>query len=146
MSLNVRIASPFYFRVRMDSCHSRCKTQTGSHRPSRAVLQSYCAACRRRFDALSLTPTAHLPQLILPVHGTNYHGQLSDRPIRYRGYLSDHDFVQSGNESFAETMARALGIRTHELKVCIAEGRIGSALLDSFRQPRMAADNAAHQA
>jgi hypothetical protein len=30
-------------------------------------------------------------------------------------------------------MARALGIDIDELKICIAEGRIGSALLDRFR-------------
>jgi hypothetical protein len=58
-----------------------------------------------------------------------------------RGYLSDHGFVQSGNESFAQTMARALGISTHELKACIGEGRIGSALLDRFREPVFATDN-----
>jgi hypothetical protein len=45
-----------------------------------------------------------------------------------RGYLSDHGFIQTGNESLAATMARALGITTHELRVCIAEGRIGSSL------------------
>jgi hypothetical protein len=38
-----------------------------------------------------------------------------------RRYLSDHGFVQSEKESFAETMARALGINTDELRVCIAE-------------------------
>jgi hypothetical protein len=58
-----------------------------------------------------------------------------------RGYLSDHGFVQSEKESFAETMARALGINTDELRVCIAEGRVGSALLERFREPRIAADN-----
>jgi hypothetical protein len=58
-----------------------------------------------------------------------------------RGYLSDHGFVQSESESFAETMARALGINTDELRVCIAENRIGSALLDRFREPLIAADN-----
>jgi hypothetical protein len=58
-----------------------------------------------------------------------------------RGYLSDRGFVQCGNESFAQTMARALGISTHDLRVCIAEGRIGSALLERFREPRIAADN-----
>jgi hypothetical protein len=52
-----------------------------------------------------------------------------------RGYLSDHGYVQSEQESFAETMARALGINTDELRVCIAENRIGSALLDRFREP-----------
>jgi hypothetical protein len=59
-----------------------------------------------------------------------------------RCYLLDHGFVQSGNESFAQTMARALGINTDELRVCIAENRIGKALLDRFREPLlMAADN-----
>src|SRR5713101_5190567 len=38
-----------------------------------------------------------------------------------RGYLCDHGFVQSRNESLAQTMARALGISTHELRICIAE-------------------------
>jgi hypothetical protein len=52
-----------------------------------------------------------------------------------RGYLSDHGFVQTENVSFAETMARALGINTDELRVCIADGRIGSALLERFREP-----------
>jgi hypothetical protein len=58
-----------------------------------------------------------------------------------RSYLSDHGFVQSEKESFAETMARALGINTDELRVCIAENRIGSALLERFREPGIAADN-----
>ena len=53
-----------------------------------------------------------------------------------RGYLCDHGFVQSANESLAQTMARALGINTDELRVCIAENRIGKALLDRFREPR----------
>jgi hypothetical protein len=61
-----------------------------------------------------------------------------------RGYLSDHGFVQSESESFAETMARALGIDTDELRVCIAENRIGSALLERFREPIIAADNEKH--
>jgi hypothetical protein len=52
-----------------------------------------------------------------------------------RGYLSDHGFVQSETECFAATMARALGINTDELRVCIAENRIGSALLERFREP-----------
>ena len=53
-----------------------------------------------------------------------------------RGYLCDHGFVQSANESLAQTMARALGISTHELRICIADGRIVSTLLDRFRDPR----------
>ena len=55
-----------------------------------------------------------------------------------RRYLSDHGFVQSEKESFAETMARTLGISMDELMVCIAENRIGKALLDRFREPRHA--------
>jgi hypothetical protein len=47
-------------------------------------------------------------------------------------YLSDHGFVQSEKESFAETMARVLGINTDKLRVCIAENRIGSALLKTL--------------
>jgi hypothetical protein len=58
-----------------------------------------------------------------------------------RGYLSDHGFVQSETECFAQTMARALGINTDELRVCIAENRIGAALLARFRGPTIATDN-----
>jgi hypothetical protein len=58
-----------------------------------------------------------------------------------RGYLSDHGFVQSETECFAATMARALGISTDELRICIAENRIGSALLERFREPVIATDN-----
>jgi hypothetical protein len=58
-----------------------------------------------------------------------------------RGYLSVHGFIQSRSESFAETMARALGISTHELRICIAENRVGAALLERFREPGIAADN-----
>ena len=49
-----------------------------------------------------------------------------------RGYLSDHGLVQSQTECFAATMARALGITTDDLRVCIAENRIGTALLERF--------------
>ena len=57
-----------------------------------------------------------------------------------RGYLSDHGFVQSETESFAETMARALGIDTDELRLCIAQGRIGTALLERFEEPENTTD------
>ncbi len=57
-----------------------------------------------------------------------------------RGYLRHHGFVQSEKESFAETMAQALGINTDELRVCIAENRIGSALLERFREPENTTD------
>jgi hypothetical protein len=58
-----------------------------------------------------------------------------------RGYLSDHGFVQSDTECFAATMARALGINTDELRVCIAKNRIGSALLERFTETGIATDN-----
>src|SRR5580704_9386467 len=57
-----------------------------------------------------------------------------------RGYLSDHGFVQSEKESFAETMARALGINKDELRSCIAENRIGAALLQRFTGAENATD------
>ena len=49
-------------------------------------------------------------------------------------------FVQTGNESLAETMARALGIDTDELRACIAENRIGTALLERFMEPENTTD------
>jgi len=58
-----------------------------------------------------------------------------------RCYLHDHGFVQSGNESLSQTMARALGISTHELRICIAENRVGAALQARFRERGIAADN-----
>ena len=57
-----------------------------------------------------------------------------------RGYLSDHGFVQSETECFAATMARALGTSIDELRVCISENRIGSALLERFREPENTTD------
>jgi|HubBroStandDraft_6_1064221.scaffolds.fasta_scaffold387745_2 hypothetical protein len=57
-----------------------------------------------------------------------------------RLYLKDHGFVQSEKESFAETMARALGISTDELRICIAENQIGKALLERFREPENTTD------
>ena len=58
-----------------------------------------------------------------------------------RGYLSDRGFVQSEKESFAETVARALGINMDELRVWIVENRIGTALLERFREPENTTDN-----
>lgn len=58
-----------------------------------------------------------------------------------RGYLMDHGFVQTGSESFAETIARALSISTHELAAWIGQGRIGAALIERFSEPRVASDN-----
>jgi hypothetical protein len=57
-----------------------------------------------------------------------------------RSYLNDHGFVQSEKESFAETMARALGIDTDESRVCIAENRIGTALMERFSKPENTTD------
>jgi hypothetical protein len=57
-----------------------------------------------------------------------------------RSYLCDHGFVQSETECFAATMARALGISTDELRICIAENRIGTALLERFREPENTTD------
>ena len=47
-----------------------------------------------------------------------------------RTHIRDHGFEQRASESFAQTMARALNINTDELRDCIAEGRIGEALLE----------------
>ena len=59
-----------------------------------------------------------------------------------RAHLSANGFVQGPNESLADTVCRALGIGMKELKVCVAQGRVGTALLDRFRQPGTAVDNA----
>ncbi len=58
-----------------------------------------------------------------------------------RSLLADHGYVQAGDESFAETVARSLDIRTDELRGCIAQGRIGSALLQRFEERGIATDN-----
>jgi len=49
-----------------------------------------------------------------------------------RSLLADHGLVQTDHESLAETVARALDIGTDELRVCIAQGQIGSVLLERF--------------
>jgi len=51
--------------------------------------------------------------------------------------VCDHGFNRR-SESFAEMMARALGINSDELRVCIAENRIGSALHSLPITPRYA--------
>ena len=58
-----------------------------------------------------------------------------------RGLLAEHGIVQAGDESLAETVARALDIGTDELRACIAQGRIGSALLQRFEECGIATDN-----
>jgi len=50
--------------------------------------------------------------------------------------LADHGFLQSGDESFAETMARVLGIGTDQLGMLIAQGQIASALLERLGEVR----------
>jgi hypothetical protein len=57
-----------------------------------------------------------------------------------RDYLRDHGFVQQANESFAETMARALGIGIQELKAHLMQGSIGKVLLERFTEPTIATD------
>jgi hypothetical protein len=52
-----------------------------------------------------------------------------------RSYLGEHGFVQDPSDSLAETTARALGLDSSELRVCMEQGRLGAALLDRFRQP-----------
>ncbi len=52
-----------------------------------------------------------------------------------RSFLAHHEIVERGDESFAETIARALGIDTGDLSALIARGQMGSALLDRFRGP-----------
>jgi hypothetical protein len=49
-----------------------------------------------------------------------------------RGVLKDHGFEQEPSESFAQTMARALGINTDELRVHMDHGTLGSALANRF--------------
>ena len=45
------------------------------------------------------------------------------------------------DESFAQTVARALRIDIDELVECIDQGRIGNALADLFSEPCAATDN-----
>jgi hypothetical protein len=48
--------------------------------------------------------------------------------------------VQRETESFAETVARALGISIQELRAHLMQGSIGSVLLERFSQARMPTD------
>ena len=59
--------------------------------------------------------------------------------VRY--HLREHGFVERDNDSFAETVALALGISTRDLRVLLAQNEIGRALLDRFMEPRIATDN-----
>jgi|ERR1035438_7442306 hypothetical protein len=57
-----------------------------------------------------------------------------------RCYLRQHGFVQNGEEGVAEMVVRALGINMRELRLCVAKGQIGKALLERFTEPRIASD------
>jgi len=76
------------------------------------------------------------------LHATEIRGQLETLgPLGLwlevvRSYLRDNGFVQTDDESFAETMARVLGIGTDQLRILIAQGQIASALLESFGEVR----------
>ena len=59
--------------------------------------------------------------------------------VRY--YLREHGFAPSGNESFFEVLARALGISMPEFKTLLTQNRIGSALKERFTAPRAAGDD-----
>jgi hypothetical protein len=49
-----------------------------------------------------------------------------------RSVLADSAIFQSGDESFAETIARALGISIDELRILMARGQISSVLVERF--------------
>jgi hypothetical protein len=49
-----------------------------------------------------------------------------------RYHLQLHGIVQSDHESFAEMMARALGIGMGDLRAQLEQGRLGTALMDRF--------------
>jgi len=57
-----------------------------------------------------------------------------------RSHLRDNGFVQSDTESFAETMARALGIGVCDLRLWIEQGPVGEALLERFKQHNIASE------
>jgi hypothetical protein len=59
-----------------------------------------------------------------------------------RGILKDHGLEQQPSESFAQTVARALGIDTDELRVYMAQGNLGSALANWLTTTEAATDNA----
>ncbi len=61
-----------------------------------------------------------------------------------RSLLLVHGFVQRSDESFAATVARALGISIYDLREYIAQGRIGTALFDRFGEPGIATDSEKH--
>jgi hypothetical protein len=50
-----------------------------------------------------------------------------------RCLLQKYGFVQSNGESFADTLGRALGMHSEELRACIVQGQIGTALANRFK-------------
>jgi hypothetical protein len=59
-------------------------------------------------------------------------GPLAFRIEMIRAYLKLHGIDQGPNESFAQTIARALGIGTSELSVRIRDGTFGRDLWNKF--------------
>ena len=84
-------------------------------------------------------------------HGEAYAADLKkqlqeDGPVRFHieiieGYLKLHGIEPGPNESFAMTVARALGIGTSELGVRMQEGTVGRDLWHKFGDVNNAADN-----
>jgi hypothetical protein len=58
-----------------------------------------------------------------------------------RKLLADRGLFQRSDESFAQTVARALKIDIDELVECIDQGRIGKAVADLFNEPCAGTDN-----
>jgi hypothetical protein len=84
-------------------------------------------------------------------HGEAYAADLKkqlmeDGPVRFRielirAYLKLHGIEPGPNESFAMTVARALGIGTSELGVRMREGAFGRDLWNKFGDVNTATDN-----
>ena len=53
-----------------------------------------------------------------------------------RSHLRRHGFEQMPHESFAQTMARSLGIGTSELRELMVQGRLGHELANRFSEPQ----------
>jgi hypothetical protein len=88
-------------------------------------------------------------------HGEPYTADLKKQlmeggPVRFRieiigAYLRLHGIEQGPNESFAQTMARALGIGTAELGVRMRDGTFGRDLWNKFGDVNAATDNGSYQ-
>jgi hypothetical protein len=71
---------------------------------------------------------------------------MKDGPLRFRmeiigAYLRLRGIEQGSNESFAQTMARALGIGTPELGVRMRDGTFGKDLWNKYEDVNTATDN-----